>query len=256
MTYLKDKRLSGLTAAVLTGIAFFGISLVVVRFMNGTPWFLFSSAMRLIFGCLVLFLVKKLYGRSAKDVLSFRNKKESFIAAFGFLLYFVYFVAAFFIGAEAIKWPSADLFISRVILQQLTTGFFEEMLHRVLVCEGCRYTKGGFWWKLAYALINAVLFGTVHILTGWSTDVFLHTGMIGFAFAVIYLQSGNILLPMILHFVYDIFANMSGYVVWRDTDFCNALYWGLDIAYVVMFAVSLLLLIRKEKLLTLRPEIN
>ena len=115
------------------------------------------------------------------------------------------------------------------------------------MCEGYRYTKGGTSIKLGFALFSSVIFGAVHILTGWDITRFIETGMIGFAFAVVYLQTGNIILPMILHFVYDVIINFGNYIEWRETEIFSVMLSWRTAAYAVMFVVSLIILIRKEK---------
>ena len=250
MGTLKDKRLCGIIAAVLTATVFSSISLIVaLNYLEGTPWFIFSSVLRLVFGLAVLYLLKKLYDREPKEVLRFRNGRETFAAASGFLLYFAYYLIVYAVGASGIKGMTAGLLISKVILQQLTTGFYEEILFRGLMCGGYRYTKGGFGRKLGYALLSSALFGAVHILTGFDLTRFLQTGAIGFAFAVIYLQTDNILLLMILHFVYDIFANMAGFIVWNKTEIFLAMNSWINAAFGVMFVISVIMLTRKEKAL-------
>ena len=248
MGVLKDKRICGIAAGSLTAAVFCSISLIVVlNFLKGTPWYIFSSALRLVFGLVVLYLLKKLYDKDAKEVFRFNDPQAAFAASAGFLLFFVYTAASFCIGAKAVTGFTAGLLISRVILQQLTTGFYEEILFRALMCEGYRYTKGGTAIKLGFALFSSVIFGAVHILTGWDITRFIETGMIGFAFAVVYLQTDNIILPMILHFVYDVIINFGNYIEWRETEIFSVMLSWRTAAYAVMFVVSLIILIRKEK---------
>ena len=248
MGVLKDKRLCGIAAGLIVEIVFVSISLIVaLNFLKGTPWYIFSSALRLVFGLAVLYLLKKLYGKDAKEVFGFHHPKAAFAASAGFLLFFVYTAASFCVGAKAVTGLTAGLLISRVILQQLTTGFFEEILNRELMCEGYRYTKGGTAVKLGFAAFSAVIFGLIHILTSWDLERFIQTGIIGFAFAVVYLQTGNILLPMILHFVYDIIINIGSYTEWKDTEIFSAMLSFRTAAYAVMFVISLMVLFRKEK---------
>lgn len=246
MGKIKDKRWIGIILSLFLTIVFVAISLTVNKIIQGTPWFLFSSCLRIVFGVLILYIVKKVFGKNAKEVFCFKNGKEAVIAATGFLVYFIYFVILYGVGIKSITGLTADLFLTKVILQQLATGFYEEIHYRVLMCEGYRFTKGGFSRKLIYALISSVLFASIHIIGGWDTITFLRTGAIGFAFSAIYLQSGNILLPMILHFVYDIVANMNGFIEWNDSELFDSLYFIFEIMIAIMFLVSLIILIRKE----------
>lgn len=115
-----------------------------------------------------------------------------------------------------------------------------------MICKGYDHAKKSFWTKLAFALSSAVIFGGLHVITGWDTYVFLQTGSIGFAFAVIYLQSGNILLQMLLHFVYDVIANLTGFVEWNQSALFTSLNSIFEVMLVVMFVLSAALLLRKE----------
>lgn len=150
------------------------------------------------------------------------------------------------IGIKGITGLTVGLLISKVILQQLTTGFYEELNYRFLICEGYFFTQKNFPRKLIYALISAGIFGALHIVTAWNTYTFLQTGAIGFAFAVIYLQSGNIILPMILHFVYDIIANLTVFIEWNNSNLFSYIYSVFEIMIAVMFVVSVIILSRKE----------
>lgn len=246
MDKVRDKRVCGIILAFLLSAVFVAISLSVNTMINGTPWFVFSSCMRVAFGVLILILAKKIYGRSAKEVFCFRNSRQAFIAASGFLMYFIYCIVMFGVGIKSMTGLSAGIFFSRILLQQLTTGFYEEIHYRLLMCEGYRFTKGGALRKIGYALISSVLFASIHILGGWNTGRFLQTGAMGFAFAVIYLSSGNILLPMILHFVYDILANLNGFIEWNFSAPFNFLNGITEIMLAAMFLISFIILIRKD----------
>ena len=88
----------------------------------------------------------------------------------------------------------------------------------------------------------------MHVITGWDTYVFLQTGVIGFAFAVMYLKSRNIVVPMLFHFVYDIFANLASFAEWNNSLLFSSVNAVFEIVLVIMFILSLIMLIRKEKL--------
>ena len=248
MNLLKDKRWCGILLTFPIFFAFIVLSDITLKLPHGTLRFLINSLQRLAFGCLTMYLIKRIYGKKVKDIFSFKNIKYAFIISAEFLLYFIYYLVTLGTGVYSVQGLTVGLLISHIILMQLATGFFEEIFFRNLVCEGYRFTKGGFPIKLTYALISAVLFGTVHVLTGWNTFKFLGTGAFGFAMAVVYLQSGNILLPMIFHFVLDIFANLAGsYIIFNNSSLFSFLNSHFSVIQAVMFAVSFILLISKGR---------
>ena len=97
--------------------------------------------------------------------------------------------------------------------------------------------------KLLYVFSGSVLFGLLHCVTGWDTYRFLTTAAIGFAFAVIFVKSGNILLTMILHFVYDFLVHIIAFVQWNNNPFFDGICACSEAAYIVMFVISLIILI-------------
>ena len=247
MNLLKDKRWCGILLTFPIFFAFIVLTDITLKLPDRTLCLLINSLQRLAFGCLTMYLIKRIYSRKIKDIFSFKNIRYAFIMSAGFLLYFIYFVVWFGTGIASVQGLTVGFLISEVILQQLATGFFEEIFFRNLICEGYRFTKGGFPIKLIYALISAVLFGTVHVLTGWNTYTFLFTGAFGFAMAVIYLQSGNILLPMIFHSLIDIFSHLAGYIRYNSSPMLSFLNSHSLVMVAVMFAVSFILLISKGR---------
>ena len=103
-----------------------------------------------------------------------------------------------------------------------------------------QYKLGG------YNIVLDTCSGAVHVVDGWSTYRFLQTGIIGFAFAVIYLKSGNIVVPMILHFVYDVFANLTPFITWNSSPVFTRLNAAFPTALAVMFVISLVTLLLPE----------
>lgn len=247
MKILCNKKYSGILWAILLASVFVGISLGVNQFLKGTAWYIFSSLLRFIFGFIILFIVKKLYGRPIKEVLSIKGSKKALIAGSGFIIFFLYYLIVWCSGIESITGLTIGLLISKVILQQIATGFYEELNYRVLVLEGYFYGAQNIRNKLLYGFMSFLLFGAVHVVDGWSTYRFLQTGVIGFVFAVMYLKSRNILLPMILHFIYDIFANLAAFIQWNDSPLFVNMNSVFSIMLGVMFVISFILLLRRGK---------
>lgn len=191
-----------------------------------------------------LMLMCKTYERRGTEILAPRQNKLALRAGAGFGIFFLYYLILYAVGFGQIVGLSFGIVVSRIFLQQLTTGFYEELVFRGLVLEGYFHQDRKTWQiRLLYAAISFLLFGAIHVITGWDLWRFLLTGMIGFAFATIYLQSRNLILPMILHFVYDIFANLAGYVQWKDTALFMNLSGCFEIMQIVMLVVSIVILV-------------
>ena len=50
---LWDKRFSGILWAVVLGAAFLMLSMLIVNFVSGIPWYLLSSMLRAAFGVII-----------------------------------------------------------------------------------------------------------------------------------------------------------------------------------------------------------
>lgn len=238
-----NKKYSGTLWAIAIAGAFVLLSLWGLQLLKGTAWYVFSSILRLVFGIVILFVIRKLYGTPAKAVLSIKGSKKALLAGLGFLLFFIYYLIIWFSGLESVKGLTAGLLVSQILLQQITTGFYEELNYRALILQGYFHGPQTVKRRVFYAFVSFLLFGALHIIDGWSTYRFLQTGTIGFAFAVMYLKSGNILVPMLLHFVYDVFANLTNYIQWNGAAVFVTLNANFHIALMALFVVSFVLLL-------------
>lgn len=183
----------------------------------------------------------------SKKVLSVSGSKMAFVAGSGFLVFFLYYLIVWCSGIKSITGLTIGLLFSRVILQQIATGFYEELNYRFLVLEGYFYGSQNIKNKLLYSFVSFLLFGAVHVVDGWSTYTFLQTGAIGFAFAVMYLKSRNIVFPMILHFAYDVFANLTNYIEWNNSTLFITMNSIFDIMLIIMFVISFIMLLLETK---------
>lgn len=235
-----NRKFAGITWSMLFSALFIALSVLGRQLFTDTAWYVYSSLLRLTFGVIILWIIGKLYGRSAGDVFRFHQAKAAWIAATGFLLYLLYYTIDFAAGVQSFSGLRIDLIISQLFLQQITTGFYEELCYRTLLLDGYFFqphrTK---MLRLAYAAIGFLLFGGLHVLGAWNLQTFLCTGAIGFAFSAIYLCSRNIVLPIFLHFVYDVFANLTQYVHWNNTAALAMLDKIFTPAIAAMFILSL-----------------
>ena len=242
-----NKKYSGFIWHILFAGLFIGLSLWFLEYTSGVTWYLISSSLRIVFGVTILIVSSGLFERKPADILSFGKTKEAIFAGAGFLLFFLYYIILVASGLGKITGLTTGVLLTKIFLQQATTGFYEELNYRFLLLEGLKYTKNNVGTKLLYVMISSILFGLLHCVTGWNTYTFLQTGAIGFAFAVIFVRSGNIVVPMILHFIYDIIARTAVYIEWDHNPVFDNMNSIFEIMLAIMFVISAVILILTEK---------
>ncbi|MBP5159046.1 MAG: CPBP family intramembrane metalloprotease [Lachnospiraceae bacterium] len=231
-----DERFIGIKATLIIVFFFVLLELFVQNLIQGFPILIFDSVLRLVFGAICLVVVFKLFGRTPGNVLKFRNNGHALLSGVGVLGFLCFYVVCLAIGFSGITGLTAGLFLAEIVFQQIGAGFFEELLFRVLFCEGFFYSKDTKTNRLIYALTGSVIFGLLHCLGGWYWWTFLFTSVFGLAMSTIYMLSKNIAIPMIIHFLVDFFGHSEGYIVTRSDQ--TILSLNIRVVAVVLMALA------------------
>lgn len=180
--------------------------------------------------------------------------KNALISSTGMIILIVFFVIYILIAAKSFVDTTFLTVISCLVFQQLTTSFYEELTYRAFLLEGYFYSEKKTWkTRLAYASLSFIIFGLAHAIECESFTValekFIITGIMGFVYASIYLYSHNILLPMILHFIYDIPANAMGFIdKWNHSTLFSIMEnYVYSILFGIMFILSIIFVLKGEK---------
>jgi membrane protease YdiL (CAAX protease family) len=213
---------------------------------SSTLWRLISSIQRILFGIGELILYIKLFDKGhLRNVINFNNYKKALLAGIPLLLLTLFFTFYIIFGCEGFS-KLNFWFIAFLILQQLATGFWEELTFRGYFMQGIIDKYGD---KLVYRLLTCLIigciFGLLHAVESISwydaLNRFVKTGIMGVSFASIFLYSKNLLIPMILHAIYDIPANIVDLADIKNPlstllfGFYNALFWiELLVAIVII----------------------
>ncbi len=231
-----NRKYSGFIWHLLFAGVFIGLSFLGWHFTEGVTWFLISSFLRLVFGIAILFTASKLYGRKP-------GSGKALVYGAGLTLFFLYVVIQVIAGFGVIVGLTTGIFISRVILQQVTTGFYEEINFRFLMLEGLKHTKNNIWLRLAYIFATSVLFGLCHCIPSWDTYTFLRTSAMGIGFAVMFVLSDNIVIPMLIHFLYDLAVHISSFMEWNLNPVFVFMGSAFEVALIIMVVISLVMLV-------------
>ena len=221
----KLKKETGIVLCVVFWLVFLRLALLLGSYFDGAYWYCVSSAQRLVFFVIELWIFVKLFKKdSVREVLHLHNFKEGVICGFGVIVYIVFYLITYcLIGAKSWISTTLPIILSCLFLQQFTTGLWEELTFRAFLCEGYyQGTKRTAGRRLLYAGLSFFVFGLAHAIESSSLNQaiyrFFITGVWGFTFAMVYLHTHNILASAFLHFFSDIFLNLNGFIAeWNDS---------------------------------------
>lgn len=227
----------GVFDCILINLAFTFAVFVFKAPFHGAAIYFADGILRIVFGTVTLFLfVRRFQKGKWINVIHFRNFKAGLSASAGIILLILFYVLQLATGAKSMEIP-AQMIFGEIIFQQVTTGFFEEMLFRAYLMEG--YYSGlsaeerTWGQRLYYSTLSALIFGAVHISGAGSPITPIFAAAFGFICASAYLYSHNILVCMLLHFVYDVFAHCPKYVA--EWDEANPLVlWNWPIFFTLL----------------------
>lgn len=210
-----------------------------------------------------------------KTDLIFKNRgsiRESIIVGLPFIVY------SFYIGSVLLATNMVEGYefvsfgnILVIIIYYLLVGIFEDFLIRGvslnLLLDKLGHSKKGIYLSL---LISSLLFGIVHftnLFTGASFQGVLiqviSSTCIGMYFGAIYLRSGNVWTPAILHGVYDIMVSVpSFFMIEEITNTAEAYgksisnYSWANVGIGLIFVFLALYLLRKTKMNSVVSMLN
>lgn len=224
--------------------------------------------------CATVFLFFMVVACKKSDLI-FKNRgsiRESLIVSLPFIIY-IFYIASFLLASymvEGYDFVSFDN-IFAVSVFYIFVGIFEDFLIRGLSLNILldKYGKNerGIWLSV---FLSSLFFGVIHfsnLLTGASfrgvlIQVITAT-CIGFYFSAIYLRSGNVWTPAILHGVYDLAVSVSAFFAINEVVDTTAEYaasisnysWanlGIGLFYILLTAF----LLRKKKMSNVKAMLS
>lgn len=174
---------------ILAGIAVWSTGLrlfVVHRSATAIPWLLGSVTTKVIAGTLLTFFFAAALLPGVRGARS-SKARQAYVREYRRAL-------AFFLPAtaEELRWFTILSVSAGICEEILFRGFFMQYLHR------CPWLVG---WTVAL-LVSSASFGLNHLYQGPS-GVF-STALAGLAFGVLFLFTGNLILPILMHIAVDL----------------------------------------------------
>ena len=145
------------------------------------------------------------------DEALFTNKVPNNIV--NYIIFFIFILFAFPSAYEVFEGTSPKRLIVYFFFM-LATGFAEELIFRGLALPAC----SSKWGVKIGLLVSSLLFSAIHIFKAINPEVSLGEAVgncitalvLGFLLGAMYLRSGNILVPIAFHFLYNLLLGYNG----------------------------------------------
>ena len=246
---------------ILSGVSFLSSSSILEYFRDLTYGFDMLGEL-----CATIFLFFMIVA-CKKTHLIYKNKgsfKDALVVSLPFIFYIFYIGSSLFgmYLVEGYDFVSIDNIIV-ICLLYIFVGIFEDFLTRGLalniLLDKYGKSKKGIWLSI---FLSSLFFGAIHfcnLLTGASFQGVLiqviTATCIGLYFSAIYLRSGNVWTPALLHGFYDIAVSISSFFMINEVVDTASEYgatisnysWS-NLIVGVVFIILTLLLLRKSKM--------
>lgn len=177
-------------------------------FGRGLRLYLVDSLFRAIFGTMGMVILGKFCHEDVKSLFTNGIPRVTWLLLIPMYIYFLsYFTMLSMVKGFAGTFPV--LFLGSV-LQQVTTGYFEEVVSRGIVMSAFKKHYSKVRWRLAAVIVSGVVFGLGHLFNFLFGGSFLGsleqafvTATWGTFLAAIYMVTDNLLLVMVIHTVWD-----------------------------------------------------
>lgn len=220
MKEIKKSPLIMVVAGAALSLAFLLFEWVLLLFDvfgSGIRLFLIDSAVRAVFGIFAMLILARFYKDRLKELFTRKIPKNTLVLLLPVWICLVAYLLYFFCGESFTSAYTFSFFAC--CLQQVTTGFYEEAAGRGVVMSGMmeKY-KNSVKGRLATVLTSGLIFGGLHVMNflfGSSIVDCLWQGFCTFLWgmfiAAIYLYTENLLLPMVIHAVWDIIIRIPNF---------------------------------------------
>ena len=204
-------------AAIIITLTFILVEFISTRaglFRVNLIRYLIDSGYRIIAGIIATTALFSLCRRNHRDFYFGKIPKVTWLLLIPVYVYFLSYIDVV-LRTESVNFAYILSFLA-CVLQQITTGFFEETLYRGVVMEPFRPHFSEKKWRLAAVITSGVVFGFAHSLNfifsgadvlGNLEAVFM-TMIWGMFIASIYIVCDNLLLVMVVHAIWDIWIRI------------------------------------------------
>ncbi len=207
----KEKYLPFLQAAVITA-AFLIAEIVLLKlgaFGEGARLYLVDVPLRVLFGCIALFFLKRQNGSPLKELFTKKLSRKTWLLLIPFAAYLVLTLMTM-LAATVFTGKMAGLFALNTA-QQAATGFYEEGCMRgLMMCGLLKHLKDTKADRLKAVWLTGGFFGLSHGLNFFfGQDIpstllqVMSCALWGAFMAAVYMQSRSLTLVMVMHAVWD-----------------------------------------------------
>lgn len=185
-------------------------------FGSGLRLYLVDSLFRAIFGTIGIVFLSQFCHEDVKSLCTNRIPRVTWLLLIPIYVYFLSYSATL----SMVESTTGMYLISFLgaILQQITTGYFEETVSRGIVMNAFRKHYSKVRWRLAAVVVSGVVFGLGHIFNflfggdflGSLEQAFI-TAMWGMFLAAIYMVTDHLLLVMVIHAAWDIWIRIPDF---------------------------------------------